>query len=161
MSEVLNNAGLLSGLTDGVNRRWRRVVRDTTRLAAAIGELVADGDQRRMLHQEITRLVCHSDQVLGCWAAVMLNADAYAKPVRGRPGTWRMATFEQQQWIVDLMERRVVPSERVERVQAVIDGRDPCPPTLIEWLRTLPWREKLVHRGRADRPPDGRAGRVH
>jgi hypothetical protein len=56
-----------------------RVVRDTTRLAAAIGELVADGDQRRMLHQEITRLVCHSDQVLGCWAAVILNADAYAE----------------------------------------------------------------------------------
>ena len=83
------------------------------------------------------------------------------EPVPGRPGIWRMATFEEQRWIVDLMERRVVPPERVERVQAVIDGRDPCPPTLIDWLRTLPWREKPVHRGRADRPPDGRAGRVH
>ena len=83
------------------------------------------------------------------------------EPVPGRPGTWRMATFEEQQWIVDLMERRVVPPERVERVQAVIDGREPCPPTLIEWLRTLPWRGQLVHRRRADRPPDGQAGRVH
>ena len=73
----------------------------------------------------------------------------------------RMATFEQQQLIVDLMERHVVPPERVERVQAVIDGRDPCPPTLIDWLMTLPWREKPVHRGRVDRPPDRRAGRVH
>lgn len=27
------------------------------------------------------------------------------EPVPGRPGTWRMATFEQQQLIVDLMER--------------------------------------------------------
>lgn len=60
-----------------------------------------------------------------------------------------------------LMERHVVPPERVERVQAVIDGWDPCPPTLINWLMTLPWREKPVHRGRADRPPDRRAGRVH
>lgn len=50
---------------------------------------------------------------------------------------------------------------RVERVQAVIDGRDPCPPTLIDWLMTLPWRGKPVHRGRADRPPDRRAGQVH
>ena len=83
------------------------------------------------------------------------------EPVPGRPGTWRMATFEQQQLIVDLMERHVVPPERVERVQAVIDGRDPCPPTLIDWLMTLPSREKPVHRGRADRPPDRRAGRVH
>ena len=70
------------------------------------------------------------------------------EPVPGRPGTWRMATFEQQQLIVDLMERRVVPPERVERVQAVIDGRDPCPPTLIRWLVRLPWRGKPVHRGR-------------
>lgn len=62
------------------------------------------------------------------------------EPVPGRPGTWRMATFEQQQLIVDLMERHVVPPERVERVQAVIDGRDPCPPTLIDWLMTLPER---------------------
>jgi hypothetical protein len=43
-----------------------------------------------------------------------------------------MATFEQQQLIIDLMERHLVPTERVERGQAVIHGRDPCPPTLID-----------------------------
>lgn len=63
------------------------------------------------------------------------------EPVPGRPGTWRMATVEQRQSIVELMERHVVPPERVERVQAVIDGRDPCPPTLADWLMTLPLRE--------------------
>jgi hypothetical protein len=52
-----------------------------------------------------------------------------------------MATFEQRQLIVDLIERHAVPPERVERVQAVIDGRDPYPPTLIDWLMTLPRRE--------------------
>lgn len=52
-----------------------------------------------------------------------------------------MATVEQRQSIVELMERHVVPPERVERVQAVIDGRDPCPPTLADWLMTLPLRE--------------------
>jgi hypothetical protein len=69
------------------------------------------------------------------------------EPVPGRPGTWRIATFEQRKLIVDLIERHIVPPERVERVQAVIDGRDPCPPTLIDWLMTLPRREKSVHRG--------------
>src|SRR6476646_7830753 len=83
------------------------------------------------------------------------------QPLRGRPGTRRTATFEQQQLIRDLMERHVVPPERVERVQAVIDGWDPCPPTLINWLMALPRREKPMHRGRADRPPDRRAGRMH
>ncbi len=56
-----------------------RVVRDTPRLVAAIRELVADGDRRRLLHEGIARSVSHSDEVLGRWAAVMLNADAYAE----------------------------------------------------------------------------------
>ena len=55
-----------------------RAVRDTARLAEAIRELVADGDRRRLLHEKITRFASHSDDLLGRWAAVMLNADAYA-----------------------------------------------------------------------------------
>jgi hypothetical protein len=55
-----------------------RAVRDTARLAEAIRELVADGDRRRLLHEKITRFATHSDDLLGRWAAVMLNADAYA-----------------------------------------------------------------------------------
>jgi len=55
-----------------------RAVRDTPRLAEAIRGLVADGDRRRRLHDKITRFAAHCDEVLGRWAAVMLNADAYA-----------------------------------------------------------------------------------
>jgi hypothetical protein len=58
-----------------------RVVRDTPRLAAAIRELIADHDRRRLLHEEISRWVSHSDEVLGRWASVMLNADAYAEVI--------------------------------------------------------------------------------
>jgi hypothetical protein len=58
-----------------------RAVRDTPRLAEAIRELVADGRRRRLLHEKITRFATHSDDVLGRWAAVMLNADAYADVV--------------------------------------------------------------------------------
>jgi hypothetical protein len=53
-------------------------VRDTPRLAEAIRDLVADDDRRRLLHEKITRLAQHSDDVLSRWATVMLNADAYA-----------------------------------------------------------------------------------
>jgi hypothetical protein len=58
-----------------------RVVRDTPRLATAIRELIADGDRRRLLHEEVSRWVSHSDELLGRWASVMLNADAYAEVI--------------------------------------------------------------------------------
>jgi hypothetical protein len=53
-------------------------VRDTAGLAEAIRSLVADGGRRRQLHEKITRFAQHGDEMLGRWAAVMLNADAYA-----------------------------------------------------------------------------------
>jgi hypothetical protein len=58
-----------------------RAVRDTPRLGEAIRELVADGDRRRLLHEKIARFATQSDDLLGRWAAVMLNADAYADVV--------------------------------------------------------------------------------
>jgi hypothetical protein len=56
-------------------------VRDTPRLRAAIREMIADADRRRVLHEKITRLVRHGDELLGRWAAAMLNADAYAEVI--------------------------------------------------------------------------------
>jgi hypothetical protein len=56
-------------------------VRDTPKLANAIRELVADKDQRRLLHMGINRSVRAGNDVLGRWAALMLNADAYAQLV--------------------------------------------------------------------------------
>lgn len=55
-----------------------RAVRDTPRLAEAIRQLVADGDRRRLLHEKIARFANHTDDVLARWAAVLLNAEAYA-----------------------------------------------------------------------------------
>jgi hypothetical protein len=57
------------------------VVRDTPRLTKAAHGLVADADQRRVLRDRVVRLVVHNDEVLGRWAAVMLNTDAYAAVV--------------------------------------------------------------------------------
>lgn len=58
-----------------------RAVRDTERLTAALGELVADPDKRKRLHDKVTTFVEHNDAVLGRWAAVMLNADVYAEVI--------------------------------------------------------------------------------
>jgi hypothetical protein len=58
-----------------------RIVRDTSRLTAAVREAIADDALRRGLHEEIALLAAHTDEVLGRWAAVMLNADVYAEVI--------------------------------------------------------------------------------
>jgi hypothetical protein len=55
------------------------IVRDSPRLTAALRALVDDGPSRARLHAEIALLTEHSDEVLGRWAAVMLNAEVYAE----------------------------------------------------------------------------------
>jgi len=59
----------------------RRIVRDRPRLAAAVREAIADDAMRRALREEIALLSDHTDEALGRWATVMLNADAYAEVI--------------------------------------------------------------------------------
>jgi hypothetical protein len=56
-----------------------RAVRDTPRLTDAVGELVADPKRRQLLHEGLGSFVSNGDEMLGRWAAVMLNVDAYAE----------------------------------------------------------------------------------
>ena len=56
-------------------------VDDTQRLREAIREAIADDAKRRRLHEGVSMFVVHGDEVLGRWAGVMLNADAYAEIV--------------------------------------------------------------------------------
>jgi hypothetical protein len=56
-----------------------RLVSDTPRLTLSIHDLVVDPDRRGILHQRIAHFVAHSDELLGRWAGVMLNADVYAE----------------------------------------------------------------------------------
>jgi hypothetical protein len=58
-----------------------RAVRDTSGLTAAVSAAIADDGSRRGLHDEIALLAAHTDEVLGRWAAVMLNADVYAEVI--------------------------------------------------------------------------------
>ncbi len=56
-------------------------VHDTQRLKDAVRDAVGDEARRRRLHESIGAFVTHGDELLGRWAAVMLNADAYAEIV--------------------------------------------------------------------------------
>jgi hypothetical protein len=57
------------------------IVGDTPRLTAALRDVLADPRRRTALREAVVRLVVHNDEVLGRWAAVMLNADLYAEVV--------------------------------------------------------------------------------
>jgi hypothetical protein len=80
---VLAQVGLLppgAARPDSVDVNSRSV-RDTSRLAAAVRVAIADDGLRPGLHDEIALLAAHTDEVLGRWAAVMLNADVYAEVI--------------------------------------------------------------------------------
>jgi hypothetical protein len=72
-SDVLTAARTIDGGSSAV--------RDTNRLTAALRELLANADKRKLLHDTVTTLLEHNDAVLGRWAAVMLNADVYAEVI--------------------------------------------------------------------------------
>jgi hypothetical protein len=55
------------------------IVRDTPRLATAVRATLEDDVRRSRLHSEISFLAQQSDEVLGRWAGVMLNAEVYAE----------------------------------------------------------------------------------
>jgi hypothetical protein len=78
---ILELAGLMpaDATTTASIDAGARLVRDTPRLAAAVRDLIADGDRRRVLHDEVSSWVSDTDELLGRWAQVMLNADAYAE----------------------------------------------------------------------------------
>ena len=57
------------------------IAQDTDRLTPALASVVADPGRRRALHDKIAVSVTYSDQLLGRWAAVMLNADLYAQVI--------------------------------------------------------------------------------
>ena len=80
---VLDASGLLSSSDDPKEDvdADAEIVRDTPRLTAALRAALDDDDRRARLHNEIAFLAEHSDDVLGRWAGVMLNAEVYAEIV--------------------------------------------------------------------------------
>ncbi len=80
---VMELTGLMPGdATDAASiDAAAQAVHDTPRVKDAVHAAVADDAKRRRLHESISAFVVHGDEVLGRWAGVMLNADAYAEIV--------------------------------------------------------------------------------
>ena len=80
-SGILDVAGLLpSQIKDADSvAAGSEIVHDTPRLTKAVREVIRSEDGRERLHAEIAFLADHGDDVLGKWAAVMLNSDLYTE----------------------------------------------------------------------------------
>jgi len=82
-SGILGVAGLLPADSNQAKAvdAGAQIVRDTPRLTAAARAVVDDDDRRARLQSEIAFLAEHADEVLGRWAAVMLDSDVYAEVI--------------------------------------------------------------------------------
>ena len=82
-SSVLDLAGLLAkeGSEREIVQAGRQVVRDTSRLTAAVRDIVNADDRFASLRSEVAFLAEHADEVLGRWAGVMLGSEVYAEVI--------------------------------------------------------------------------------
>jgi hypothetical protein len=105
---VVELAGLMSADTNTPTAidAAARVVRDTPRFTEAVHGLLIDADRRQVLHDQVARVVIHNDEVLGRWAAVMLNADAYAEVVDRH-----VELASSLAWLASLLHQSSQPSD--------------------------------------------------
>jgi hypothetical protein len=83
-----------------------RIVRDTARLTAAVRTMVGDTDKHARLHKDIAYFARHSDEVLGRWAAVMLDAELYAEVIDRHVELAGVIV-----WIADLLDTKYPPDD--------------------------------------------------
>jgi hypothetical protein len=78
---VVEQSGLLPTTTSAASLAevGSAIVTDPMQFAPALARLITDRERRQALHDGIAASALHSDEVLGRWAAVMLNADLYAE----------------------------------------------------------------------------------
>lgn len=82
------------------------IVRDTARLTAAVRAMVADTDKHARLHKDIAYFARHSDEVLGRWAAVMLDAELYAEIIDRHVELAGIIV-----WLADLLDAKYPPDD--------------------------------------------------
>src|SRR5262249_50258989 len=80
-TSLLELTGLVEDdeLEDGALAAGIEAVVDTPRLVAAIDDMLASAERREQLHRLLGRLHVQGQEVLGRWAAVMVNSRTYAE----------------------------------------------------------------------------------
>jgi|SRR5579872_379929 len=109
------------------------VVRDTPRLTAAMGEMLASPDRRDQLHRLIGSLLGNGQQVLGRWANVMVNSGTYAEAVDRHVELysrlyWWGAVFDESDPLEEHLSR-----PRLSRISPATQAY--AGPVEEEWLR--------------------------
>lgn len=104
-----------------------RTVRDTSRLTAALSASIGDEDRRRELRDEVALLAAHTDEVLGRWVAVMLNADAYAEVIDRHVElasdiAWLLSLLDNADPPDDHRRRRRATSSPAVQIEGAIEG---------------------------------------
>jgi len=131
-SGILEVAGLLptqNGQEDSIDAGIQ-IVRDTSRLSTALRKVVDDADGRARLHAEVAFLAEHADEVLGRWAAVMLNVEVYAEVIDRHVElageiAWIAGLLDNSHPPDDLRRQRRARSSPATQIQSDIGG---------EWL---------------------------
>jgi hypothetical protein len=112
---VLDLAGLLP--SEGDRQRstelGAEIVRDTSRLTAAVQKIIDDDELRGRLHTDVVFLADHADEVLGRWAGVMLNAEVYAEVIDRH-----VELAGDLAWIASLLDARYPPDDARRRRRA-------------------------------------------
>jgi hypothetical protein len=91
----------------------RAIVHDTARLAAAVRDVLADEARRRHLQDEIALLAAATSEVIGRWAAVMLNTDLYAEVIDRH-----VELAGDISWLLGLLDSSHPPADRRRRLRA-------------------------------------------
>ncbi len=125
---VMEVAGLIApDATDAASiDAAARAVRDTKRLREAIREAVSDDARRRRLHEGVSAFVMHGDEVLGRWAGVMLNANAYAEIIDRHVElasdlAWLGSLLDSSESTNDFVKRRRSASSPAIQIEGEVD----------------------------------------
>jgi hypothetical protein len=133
-SGLLELAGLVPDgeLGDAALTAGSEAVRDTPRLAAAMDEMLASADRREKLHRVITRLLDHSQDLLGRWADVMVNSGTYAEIIDRH-----VELYSRLYWWGSVLDESEPLEEHLSRptLSRVSPATQAVGPVEEEWLR--------------------------
>jgi hypothetical protein len=106
------------------------IIRDTPRLTDAVCRILTEEGSRERLHEEIAFLAEHTDEVLGRWASIMLNADAYAEVIDRHVElagdiSWIVGLLDTAHPPTDIRRQRMARSSPAVQIEAEPGG---------EWL---------------------------
>src|SRR5215831_17419744 len=119
-------------LEDGLLAAGTEAVLDTSRLTAAIDDMLASADRREQLHRLIARLHAHGREVLGRWADVMVNSGTYAEIVDRH-----VELYSRLYWWGSVLDESDPLEEHLSRprLSRVSPATQASGPVEDEWLR--------------------------